>query len=113
MDLMTTGVAGLDDVLGGGVTPRRVYLGEGDPGAGKTTLALQFLRDGSRRGEKGMYIGLSETGEEINDVIASHGWEPPDWEFHYLGSPEEYNAPDSQYTIFQPAEVELGSTTGE
>lgn len=111
MEKVATGVAGLDKVLEGGVTAGRLYLVEGDPGAGKTTLAMQFLREGARLGEQGLYIGLSETRVELLDIIASHGWEQPAWEVRELGVPEEFNAPDSQYTIFQPAEVELGSTT--
>ena len=69
-----TGVAGLDDILGGGLTPNRLYLLEGMPGSGKTTLAFQFLMEGVRRGEPVLYVTLSETAEEIRAVADSHGW---------------------------------------
>src|ERR1700733_855210 len=68
------GVAGLDDVLSGGLTRNRLFLFEGSPGTGKTTLALQFLLEGARCGEKGLYITLSETEEELRDAAVSHGW---------------------------------------
>ena len=70
-----TGIEGLDEVLGGGFTSHRLYLVEGDPGAGKTTLALRYLLEGASHGEKGLYVTLSETKEEINAVAASHGWD--------------------------------------
>src|SRR3954453_7305994 len=69
-----TGIAGLDDILGGGLTPDRMYLVDGDPGAGKTTLALQYLLEGHRAGERGLYVTLSETKEELTAVAASHEW---------------------------------------
>src|SRR6201982_3256633 len=72
--LVTTGIAGLDDVLGGGFAPNRVYLVEGNPGSGKTTLALRWLLEGQRLGEKGIYVTLSETKVELTDVARSHGW---------------------------------------
>src|SRR5688572_30969138 len=65
-----TGVAGLDDILNGGLTPNRLYLLEGMPGSGKTTLAFQFLMEGVRRGEPVLYVTLSETAEEIRAVAA-------------------------------------------
>ena len=71
----STGIPGLDDILGGGLTPQRGYLVEGSPGAGKTTLGLQFLLDGVARGESGMYITLSETTDELLAVGRSHGWD--------------------------------------
>src|SRR4029079_11905922 len=70
----TTGIPGLDDVLGGGFTPRRLYSVEGVPGSGKTTLAMQFLMEGARRGESVLYITLSETKEELVATATSHGW---------------------------------------
>ena len=71
---LRTGISGLDDVLYGGLTPNRLYLVEGMPGSGKTTLALQFLLEGVRSGEPVLYVTLSETAEEINAVADSHGW---------------------------------------
>ena len=74
MNRIQTGIAGLDDILGGGLPPRRLYLIQGDPGAGKTTLALRFLLEGVKRGERVLYVTLSETLEELGDIARSHGW---------------------------------------
>ena len=71
---VSTGNAGLDDILGGGFDADRLYLVEGRPGTGKTTLALQYLLDGVRRSEKGLYITLSESERELRVVAARHGW---------------------------------------
>ena len=71
---ISTGITGLDAILGGGLMPGRLYLVEGIPGAGKTTLGLQFLLEGRARGERGLFITLSETNEELEAVAASHGW---------------------------------------
>jgi circadian clock protein KaiC len=68
------GIPGLDDVLFGGLRRNRLFLFEGTPGAGKTTLALQFLLEGARSGEKGLYITLSETDAELRETTVSHGW---------------------------------------
>ena len=70
---VATGIPGLDEILGGGLPPRRLYLIQGEPGSGKTTLALQFLLTGARAGEKVLYISLSETREEVEEVARSHG----------------------------------------
>src|SRR4051812_45003958 len=70
---VSTGIAGLDDILRGGLTRDRLYLIEGNPGSGKTTLALQFLMDGAAKGERGLYVTLSETRRELSDIAASHG----------------------------------------
>ena len=70
-----TGVPGLDDVLLGGLTMGRIFLLEGNPGTGKTTMALSFLREGARRGERGLYVTLSETEQELRSGAESHGWE--------------------------------------
>src|ERR1700693_4090040 len=72
--LASTVIDGLDNILGGGFTPNRLYLIEGMPGSGKTTLAFQFLLEGARCGERTLYIALSETEEETRAVAASHGW---------------------------------------
>lgn len=105
----STGVAGLDDVLGGGFTPHRLYLVEGTPGTGKTTLSLQFLLEGARRGERGLYITLSETAEELRAVAATHGWTlDPITLFELVG--EEGLDPDREQSILHPSELELGET---
>ena len=109
--LSATGTVGLDHVLGGGFTPNRLYLIEGDPGAGKTTLALCYLLEGAKRGETGMYVTLSETKEEINAVAASHGWSLDAVHIVELVASEESLTPDSQYTMYHPSETELGETT--
>src|SRR5262245_55870475 len=72
--IASSGVRGLDDVLGGGVTPGRLYLVEGVPGSGKTTLAVQFLMEGVRCGESVLYVTLSESVDEIQAMARSHGW---------------------------------------
>ena len=69
-----TGIPGLDDVLGGGLSPGQVYLIEGSPGTGKTTIALRFILEGASVGEKGLYVVLSETEGELRAGAASHGW---------------------------------------
>jgi len=107
---ISTGIAGLDDILGGGLTPQRVYLVEGSPGAGKTTLGLQFLLDGVARGEGGLYITLSETADELHAVAATHGWSIDALSIFELAGDTELD-PDSQQSIFHPSEVELGETT--
>src|SRR6476469_600673 len=107
----STGIEGLDDILGGGFPVNRMYLVEGDPGAGKTTLALQFLLTGVRLGEPGVYATLSETEEELRDVAASHGWSLDGITICELQTAEESLKADSQYTLFHPSEVELSETT--
>ncbi|MDC6726327.1 ATPase domain-containing protein, partial [Leclercia adecarboxylata] len=71
---ISTGSEGLDDILGGGLDPNRMYLYEGSPGAGKTTIALQFLLEGVRQGERVLYVTLSETQAELELVAKRHGW---------------------------------------
>lgn len=108
---LATGSAGLDDVLNGGFPANQLYLVEGDPGTGKTTLALQFLLEGARRGEPVLYVTLSETKEELTAVARSHGWSLEGVSLHELVPPEESLQTEAQYTIFHPSEVELGETT--
>ena len=110
-DRVSTGIAGLDDVLLGGFPRSHFYLIEGDPGTGKTTLALQFLLEGKKRGEKSLYITLSETRRELVGVAASHGWNLDGIEVYELGDFEDRLKPERQYTVFHPAEVELSETT--
>ncbi len=107
----STGIEGLDYVLGGGFPTNRMYLLEGDPGAGKTTMALQFLLAGARQGEPGVYASLSETEEELRDVAAAHGWSLDGITICELQTAEESLKADSQYTLFHPSEVELSETT--
>ncbi len=106
-----TGIEGLDDVLRGGFTPNRLYLIEGVPGSGKTTLALQFLMEGVRLGEPVLYVTLSETEQELREVAASHGWSLDGITIRELVPSEESLRPDDQYTMFHPSEVELSETT--
>ena len=101
--------AGLDAILGGGLPIDRLYLLEGDPGTGKTTLALQFLLDGVRRGEAALYVTLSETTDELQAVADSHGWSLDGITIHEL-TPNDMLSPDAQYTVFHPSEVELTDT---
>ena len=108
--LAATGVAGLDDILCGGLTPHRVYLVEGDPGAGKTTLGLQFLLEGRDRGEKGVYVALSETRDELLAVANSHGWSLEGIEICELGPTEESLSSEEENTMFYPSELELAET---
>ena len=109
---VSLGVSGLDDILGGGVTKDRVYLIEGTPGTGKTTLSLQFLLEGVSRGESGLYITLSETKAELNAVAATHGWSLDKISLFELVN-ETGLDPESEQTILHPSEVELGETTRE
>ncbi len=106
-----TGIAGFDHILGGGLPKERVYLVQGDPGAGKTTLAIQFLLEGARNGEPGLYVTLSETEEELRASASSHGWSLDGLNLFELNSVEENLKAEAQYTLFHPAEVELNDTT--
>jgi circadian clock protein KaiC len=108
----STGIPGLDHILGGGFPHDRAYLVEGDPGSGKTTLGLQFLREGVRRGETVLYVTLSETRAELEAIAASHGFTLDGMEVHELSAGDKTGfAPDDHYTFFHPSEVELGETT--
>jgi circadian clock protein KaiC len=106
-----TGVPGLDSVMAGGYPSHRMFLVEGNPGTGKTTLALQFLLEGVRAGERGLYVTLSETTDELTGVAESHGWSLDGIDVFELMPDEEALRPDAQYTVFHPSEVELTSTT--
>ncbi|WUR15650.1 ATPase domain-containing protein [[Empedobacter] haloabium] len=107
---IATGVPGLDDILCGGLTADRVYLVEGTPGTGKTTLGLQFLLEGAAHGEAGLYITLSETADELHAVAHSHGWSLDAIAIFELASDAMLD-PDAQQSVLYPAEVELGETT--
>jgi len=109
--LLSSGVSGLDDVLGGGLTPSRLYLVEGTPGAGKTTIAMQFLMEGARRGESVLYVTLSETAQELAGVARSHGWDLRGIHMRELLPSQDALQFEEQYTMFHPSEVELSETT--
>ncbi len=108
---ISTGVGGLDQILQGGLPENHLYLVEGDPGTGKTTLALQFLLEGRRQGENVLYVTLSETESELRTVAKSHGWSLDGIGLFELGTIEERLNAEEQYTVFHPAEVELSETT--
>jgi circadian clock protein KaiC len=105
----STGISGLDEILGGGLPENHLYLIDGEPGAGKTTLALQFLLEGARFGERGLYVTLSESREELVGVAQSHGWDMDSIDVFELSSMGLSEAEEG-YTIFHPAEVELQQT---
>ncbi|MFC5355535.1 ATPase domain-containing protein [Azospirillum himalayense] len=106
-----TDIAGFDDVLGGGLTRERVYLIEGSPGTGKTTLALQFLLAGARNGETGLYITLGETAEELRAGSASHGWALDAIDVFELVPPESLLDAEQQQSLLYSSDLELGETT--
>jgi circadian clock protein KaiC len=110
-DRVSTGIPGLDNVLGGGLDPERLYLIEGEPGTGKTTLALQFLLEGARRGENGLYVTLSETERELRLVARRHGWTLDEISVFELVPPEATLNPEKEMTLFHPAELELSETS--
>ncbi len=105
------GIEGLDDILGGGVPSNRLYLIEGKPGTGKTTLALQFLLEGVKNGQEGLYITLSETREELEEVAYSHGWDLTKINVLELSAIEAQLSASAQNTLFHSSEVELTQTT--
>ncbi len=109
--VITTGIQGLDIVLNGGLPAGHVYLLEGNPGSGKTTLALQFLLEGARHGETVLYVTLSETKAEIQKIARSHAWDISGIQIHDLAATLGTVTEDDQYTVFRPSEVELGETS--
>jgi circadian clock protein KaiC len=107
-----TGVAGLDDILGGGLPTNHLYLLDGEPGTGKTTLAMQFLLEGVAKGDRGLYVTLSESASELKAVAQSHGWNLDGIDIFEL-SKDSARDLEEGYTIFHPAEVELQQTVDE
>lgn len=106
-----TGILGLDDVLAGGFARGRVYLLEGNPGTGKTTIALQFLIAGTKAGEKGLHITLSETGGELRSGAASHGWSLDGIEIFELVAPDLSLEASQEQSLLYSSDLELGETT--
>src|SRR6266404_6146807 len=109
--VVDSGVDGLDAILHGGLVKNRMYLVEGDPGCGKTTLGLQYLLAGVRNGESGMLVALSETAEELDAIATEHGWSLDGVNVFELRPSEESLSVDARYTMFHPSEVELSETT--
>lgn len=109
-DFISTGIPGLDHILGGGLTKERLYLLEGDPGAGKTTMAIQFLIEGAKQGEKVLYITLSENEVELRAVAQAHGFSLEGVTIHEVIQEANLLDPAEQYTALHPSEVELGET---
>jgi circadian clock protein KaiC len=110
---INTGVSGLDEILYGGFPANRLYLLQGEPGTGKTTLALQFLLEGRARGEHCLYVTLSETKDELGDVAESHGWSLQGIDLYELESTAQRLKPEEEYTVFRPEDVELADTMRE
>src|SRR5690242_7487317 len=107
-----TGVSGLDEVLGGGFSRGNLFLIEGKPGTGKTTFALQFLLEGAARGEKSLYVTLSETEAELRHGAASHGWTLGDQITVFeLAPPESLLDANQQQSLLYSSDLELGETT--
>ncbi len=107
---ISTGNPPLDEILHGGLTADRMYLIEGMPGTGKTTLALQFLLAGVRQGDSGLYVTLSETKHELEGVAASHGWSLDNIDIYELVDTAGAEDARLQYTMFEPSEIELSTT---
>jgi circadian clock protein KaiC len=107
----STGVGGLDDILGGGLARNRLHLLEGSPGTGKTTIALQFLLAGAQLGEAGIYVSLAETERELREGAKSHGWIlDKEIEIFELVPPESVLDPDQHQSLLYSSDLELGET---
>jgi len=111
VERFSTGIAGLDDILGGGLARNHLYLIEGDPGTGKTTIAMQFLMEGVRLNQTGLYVTLSESRQELLEIAASHGWSLEPITIFEMAPDEKQLQPEAQYTVFNQSEVELTDTT--
>ncbi|MEQ1503811.1 MAG: ATPase domain-containing protein [Myxococcota bacterium] len=106
--VIESGIEGLDDILGGGFPTRRMYLIQGDPGVGKTTLALQLLMEGRTAGERVLYVTLSESPEEIAAIALSHGWDLSDIDLYEVIPSDADDLLGDENTLYVPGEVELG-----
>ncbi|MGO4169555.1 ATPase domain-containing protein [Novosphingobium sp. YAF33] len=106
-----TGVSGLDDILAGGFTRGRLFLLEGSPGTGKTTIATQFLMEGAARGEQCLYVTLSETEDELRASAQSHSWDLAGVKLFELVPPESLLDEDQQQSLLYSSDLELGETT--
>jgi circadian clock protein KaiC len=104
---LSTGIQGLDEILGGGLPPGQIYLVEGESGAGKTTLGLQFLLAGQRRGERTLWITLSETERQLRQTAQSHGWSLDGIEVCNPITADGVRHGEEKYSFFSPADVEL------
>lgn len=110
-EIASTGIGGLDDILGGGLTRGHVFLLEGTPGTGKTTIALDFLRDGAERGEKSLYVTLSETERELRAVAASHGWVLDQYiHIFEVTPPESVLGANREQSLLYSSDLELGES---
>jgi circadian clock protein KaiC len=105
---ISTGTPGLDEILFGGLPSKRLYLLQGDPGVGKTTLALRFLLAGAESGERCLYVTLSETREELGAVAYAHGWSIDAITVYEMSAAEAGYLEQDENTLYVPAEVELG-----
>jgi circadian clock protein KaiC len=110
-NFVPTGIEGLDEILCGGLTPHGLYLVDGDPGSGKTTLAMQFLLEGVKRGERCMFVTLAEEERELRAAAASHGWSLEAIHIFEILASEESLKPDDRLTMYHPSEVELAEAT--
>lgn len=104
---LPTGVPGLDPIVGGGLIPEGLYLVKGAPGTGKTTIGLQFLIEGAKRGENCLYLGLSETRGQLGALATSFGWSLDGIQVHDMRRRGEADERRTAYTVFSPSEVEL------
>lgn len=110
-EVVPTGITGLDDILTGGLTGGRLFLIEGSPGTGKTTIALEFLRTGAALGQSCLYITLSETESELRATAASHGWTLDGIDIFELVPPESLLDEDQQQSLLYSSDLELGEST--
>jgi len=110
-DYIPSGIPGLDVILNGGLLRAGFYLIQGNPGSGKTTLSLQFLFACAQRGERGLYISLTESRRDLIRTCLSHGWDIDAIEIADLTRSEANLKSENQYSVFHPSEVELGQTT--